>query len=252
MRKQLLNIFLIGFLVFSCSLEDRAVAPEPPSSLLTPLAEYETNVAEPSGLTLGLNNACLWTVSDNTNHVYKLSLDGKILKELTFQGNDLEGITFDFRDSTLWVAEEQLRQLVHIDTNGTELARFDIKNLEGHGNSGIEGVCLGNDSLFRVLNEKSPSLWAKLNKDFSAQKVVEIKDVEDISGICNAGNNNYWIVSDQSRKFFKWSPSKGVISASDLKYEKAEGVAVDSKKKRVYIVSDKTGKLYTYEIKNIL
>jgi len=243
-------IFFLSILLFNfCSLNDSTAEKNPPSeSLLALVSEVKTEVSEPSGLTLGKNNWCLWTVSDNTNHVYKLSLNGTVLEELKFQGDDLEGITYDKRDGSLWVAEEQLRQLVHLDTLGNELGRFDVTNLEGSGNSGLEGVCIS-DSIFYVLNEKNPRLWAELNKDFEADKVKEIADVDDLSGIfCALDTNSFWIVSDQSRKVFIWNPEKGMIKSQDLGYSKAEGIAVDLVRNKVYIVSDETWKLYVYNI----
>ncbi len=247
--KNSLILFLFLLISTSCKVEDSVVTPEPSSSFISKIAEYQTGVLEPSGLTLGKNNKTLWTVSDNTNNVYQLDLKGNILKEVEFNGNDLEGITFDTRDGTLWLAEEELRELVHIDTNGTELGRFNVTNLEGSGNSGLEGICLDTAFTKFVLNEKSPRLWAKLNSGYSAEEIKKITAVQDLSGIWYEPNGNFfWIVSDQSKKLFQWSPNKGVIQSADLDYSKAEGVTVDEARKIVYIVSDKTGKLYLYKI----
>ena len=247
--KLILLIFL--FILTSCEIEDSVETTPPSSSFISKIAEYQTDVSEPSGLTLGENNKTLWTVSDNTNNVYQLDLTGNIIKELEFNGNDLEGIAFDKRDGTLWLSEEELRQLVHIDTNGAELGRFTITNLEGSGNSGLEGVCL--DTAFNtfVLNEKSPQLWAELDSNFSAVEVKEITEVDDVSGIYyDSLGKFFWIVSDESKKLFQWTPDKGVIESADLDYSKAEGVAVNRNNNMIYIVSDKTGKLYIYQINN--
>ncbi len=244
-----LYLFVLSFVFTNCKLEDSVSAPEPSPGIISKTGEYRTDVSEPSGLTLGANNSTLWTVSDNTNHVYQLSLNGTILKELFFEGNDLEGIAFDKRDGTLWLAEEQLRQVVHIDTNGNELGRFDVTNLEGSGNSGLEGVCLDSTFTTFVLNEKSPRLWAKLNSDYSAQTVKEITDADDLSGIFfDEKRNSFWIVSDQSKLFFEWTPEKGITKSAELDFSKAEGVAVDAEQGIVYIVSDATWKLYVYRL----
>ncbi len=243
---QSINIVFLIFALTNCKVEDSATEPEPNPSSFAKLAEYQTDVPEPSGLTLDDKGKFLWTVSDNTNRVYKLDLQGNTRKILDYTGDDLEGIVFDYRDNTLWLAEERLRELVHIDTNGAELGRFRIENLEGSGNSGIEGVCLNSDAVFAVLNEKDPALWAKLDSSFYAFDVTPITSVDDLSGITFYGSNNYLIVSDQSQKLILWSTNNEILSEYSLDYEKAEGVAYDSLTSKIYIVSDKTGKLYVY------
>ncbi len=239
---------LLGMAIFiaSCSVEDSVSESEPNPPAFDKIAEFQTDVPEPSGLTLDNSSNYLWTVSDNTNQVYKLDLTGNILKILDFSGDDLEGIAYDSRDATLWLAEEELRELVHIDTNGVEIGRYAIKNLEGSGNSGIEGVCLDAET-FSVLNEKDPALWAELDSNYSAILTETIPEAEDLSGITYAGNNEFLIVSDQAQKLLLWSPENGTVSEFQLDYEKAEGVAYNSKDGLIYIVSDKTGKLYVYK-----
>ncbi len=251
MTRLVLILFTTVFILTGCNLNDStAVTPPPDGSFIKKIAEYSTEVSEPSGLTLGRNGKCLWTVSDNTNHVYKISLEGKVLKELSYNGDDLEGIVYDKRDGSLWVVEEQLRQIVHIDTNGAELGRFDVTNLEGSGNSGLEGICLDNNFSFYVLNEKKPRLWAKLDSSFKAVIIKKIEFTEDLSGICSDTEvNKFWLVSDQSKMLFLWSPETGVLKSAKLDFPKAEGIAIDFENGIVYIVSDETGKLYVFKLK---
>jgi len=230
----------------SCSLPDSAAQPQ--GSALKLIGEYTLSIPEPSGLTLHDDYSGLWTVSDHTNRVYSISLDGQLLQELRFEGNDLEGIAFDSRDNSLWVVEEQLREAVQIDLNGKETARKAI-NLPGTGNSGLEGICLDTLFTFYVLNEKNPRLWAKLNSDFSTALQRPVDDVEDISGIAyDIRRKSFWIVSDQSQLLFLWDAGSGLIKRYDLPFEKAEGVAHNPELDRIYIVSDKTAKLYVYAI----
>ncbi len=244
---KIILLLAISFILTECKVEDSATEPEPGSPFFYKIAEYQTEVLEPSGLTLDKNHNYLWTVSDNTNQVYKLNTKGNIIKTLDFIGDDLEGISYDHSDNTLWVAEEQLRELVHIDTNGNEIARFQITNLEGSGNSGIEGVCVDSSKSFFVLNEKKPRLWAKLNSNFVATTIKEITELGDLSGIFCFYNGNFLIVSDESKKLFEWSPTAGIIASIDLGYSKAEGIAYDKTTGKAYIVSDATGKLYVYK-----
>ncbi len=248
MRKIVAFVFVSLFVITSCKVEDSVSEPEPGPSIFNKIAEYQTDVSEPSGLTIDKSGKFLWTVSDNTNRVYKIDLQGKILKELNYEGDDLEGVTFDASTNTLWIAEERLREVVNIDTNGNELSRHKVLNFEGDGNSGLEGICFEeNSAAISVLNEKNPELYAKLDSNFSATNIKQISAVDDLSGIFPYENNSFLIVSDESKKLIIWHPQNGVIAGYDLDYPKAEGVAYDFQKNLLYIVSDKTGKLYVYK-----
>jgi uncharacterized protein YjiK len=237
----LLLIFLI-----SCEVEDSVSQPNPTAFEKT--GEYQTEVLEPSGLTLDKSGKFLWTVSDNTNHAYKIDLNGNIIKELSYQGDDLEGIVYDKFSNTLWLSEEQLREFVNIDTNGNFIASFPVTNLEGSGNSGLEGITLDSSKSFFALNEKQPALFAKLDSNFKAMFTAQIPNMEDLSGIDFYSDDEFFIVSDQSQKLILWSISSGLKQEYSLDFEKAEGVAFNPATKMVYVVSDATGKLYTYRM----
>ncbi len=240
--------FVFFFLFNSCSLED-AAGPIKTSSLKF-INEYNISVPEPSGLTFNKDYTALWTVSDNTNHVYKLNLKGKVLKELNFTGNDLEGIAFDKTTGTLWIAEERLREVVNISLEGNELTRKKI-DLTGSDNNGLEGICFDSTGTLFLLNEKNPRLFLKLKNDFSIKYKKEINSVGDLSGITyDKKNKLFWIVSDEEKMLFQWSETKGIEKTFSLSYPKAEGVAYNLNNNKIYIVSDKTGKLYEYQIED--
>ena len=240
-------IFGAALFLGACSINE----PNTPSGDLYGLkliGEYALEVPEPSGLTLNKEGNALWTVSDNTNRIYKISLIGKTEEELNFTGNDLEGIAYDSTDNTLWLVEEQLREIVHLDLSGNEIGRFET-DLAGSGNSGLEGICLDNQKVHYILNEKDPALWAKLKSDFKVLVQKEIPEAIDLSGITYDGNNDaFWIVSDQAKLLIHWREDTGTLKTYELSYEKAEGVAFDPHLQRIYIVSDLTGKLYVYEL----
>jgi len=247
-RLNILILLITIFIVISCNVEDSVGPQQSPGLIL--IGEFVLSIPEPSGLTLNEDCTALWSVSDNTNNVYKITLDGNVPIELNFTGNDLEGIVYDSTDNSLWLAEEQLREVVHIDLNGNELARNSV-DIPGSGNSGLEGICLDTASTHYVLNEKDPGLWAKLKSDFSSQIQKVINEVGDLSGITyDRTKKMFWIVSDVSRLLFLWDPDQGIIRRFDLPFGKAEGVAYDPVSNRIYIVSDLTNKLYVYEFEN--
>ncbi len=236
-----MTLFLSG-----CSLHD-ATAPENRRSGFVLLTSAHLEVPEPSGLSLGAGRASLWTVSDQTGRVYQLDLGGKVLQKLPYVGTDLEGVAFDSIRQCLWVVEEEKRELVKLSLAGRELERHRL--LAGSDNSGLEGICVDSRGGLFALKEKNPGLFLRLNPDLTLAEKRPVNFAPDFSGICaDTARNCFWIVSDQGRELFLWSPEKGVLKSLALGFPKAEGVAVDFWRKRVYIVSDSEEKLFVYKL----
>ncbi|TVR27467.1 MAG: hypothetical protein EA390_13820 [Balneolaceae bacterium] len=98
-------LFIIAlFLTVNC--ETTAIPPAEELMELELISRYPLNIRDPSGLTLDISGKFLWTVSDDPRgHIYKIGFTGEILEVLTdYEGDDLEGITINPNDSTLWVA----------------------------------------------------------------------------------------------------------------------------------------------------
>ena len=154
----------------------------------------------------------------------------------------------DPSDGTLWVVEEERREIVHLNASGRVLGRRP-RDLQGKANSGLEGICLDSTGTVYVLNEKDPGLFVALNADLLIANLRQLDFAEDLSGLdCDGGSGCFWILSDQSRMLYLWSPETGVVSAYPLPFDKAEGVAVDAAAGRVYIVSESEDRLYVYSI----
>ena len=197
-------------------------------------------VPEPSGLTLDRETGNLYVVSDPPhNRVYKLDAAGNLLSVLAYTGNDLEGISFDRRDRTLWVVEERRRELVHLDTTGLELARAAL-DFPGEPNSGFEGVALNPETgSFLVLNEKEPGAFLLVDSSFSIQSINYPQFAEDYSGAALVLPWNRWfIISAESELLGLWDPELGLVDQWDLDMDQAEGVDFDLDANRLYVVDD--------------
>ena len=243
-RIKILTLLLIWLILWNCTTRE-STAPPPSAPRLNLLVSYDLSVPEPSGLSLGAKGQSLWMVSDQTNRVYHLDLTGKILQTLSYVGTDLEGIAYDSLRNCLWVVEEQTRELVKLDFGGAELARHRILN--GQDNSGLEGVCLDGQGTLFVLKEKLPGLFIKLSQDFSIEKQVTLDFARDYSGLCcDTAVGRFWVVSDESRRIYLWDSQKGVQKQFDLSIPKAEGIARDFSRNRLYVVSDSEAKLYIF------
>jgi uncharacterized protein YjiK len=237
-------VIMIALMVVSCSTQE---AKHVEKRLILD-DEFALDILEPSGLAYCETDNTLWTVSDNTNQIYQIDMDGNILQTLAYVGQDLEGICYDYSTSTLWVVEESLNDLVNVSLQGVELQRYDIPIPTGD-NSGLEAVCIGKDHTFYLMKEKNPGKFIELNDDFSIKNSLELDFADDYSGMCwDDENEVFWIVSDQSREAFLWTETTGVTENYSLNFEKAEGVALVPGTDYVYIVSDSEQTLYKYRI----
>ena len=93
MLQKIKNIIvpIIGAFILSgsCSKQNEANLKDDALELMN---TYSIQVSEPSGLAINSEGTNLYTVSDNTNKIYKLSSRGTILKTYNYEGNDLEGV----------------------------------------------------------------------------------------------------------------------------------------------------------------
>ena len=223
----------------------------PDEGRLTLRSRYALDIRELSGLALDAAGASLWTVGNHPQRIYRLSLEGRVQDRLDFKGEDLEGIACDPADGTLWVVEEERREVVHLDANGKVLGRRQL-DLKGEPNSGLEGICLDSSGTVYVLNEKDPGLFIALNVDLSIHNQRQLDFANDFSGLdCHSGQDSFWVLSDQSRALYLWSPEEGVKGAYSLPFDKAEGVAVDEAAGLVYIASESEDRLYVYAVEDL-
>ena len=225
---------------------------------LTLISEHKLSIEDPSGLTLDVSGNFLWTVSDQSGGlVYKITFDGNILGALGYRGDDMEGITMNPNDETLWIVEERLREIVQLDSQGRVLQRVEVPVQIVNVNDGLEGVAI--DPItehFYIINEKSPTEFIELNDKFEVVRRVTINSrsnfggnfsLNDLSGIFYANETReFWIVSDESMRIVVTNFELNPLRSYDLGKRKFEGIAVDTEVRRVYLVNDEENKLYVY------
>ncbi|MEN8194349.1 MAG: SdiA-regulated domain-containing protein [Bacteroidota bacterium] len=244
LKKYLFILYLGMILLFSCNDDDGGEDVQ--KDTLELLATYEINVLEPSGLAINESGTALYTVSDNTAKVYKLSTTGNVIKTYGYVGNDLEGVS-TFTGTKLLLAEERTKQIVTYDmgTGHTLKHRIDFENNDD--NSGIEGVAYAKnlDAIF-ILNEKNPGKLIRLRSDFSIIAEYDLNFASDYSGIFyESSTNNLWIVSDQNKTLNKCTPKGDLIESYSIRVTQAEGIAISGDK--IYVISDAEEKLYIYK-----
>ena len=209
------------------------------------IASYNINVKEPSGLTIDKSGTVLYTVSDNTGKIYKLSTDGILLKIYDFQGDDLEGVSV-YKNNKLLLAEERMKQVVEYNLTTLSSIRHSIDYENNEANSGIEGLTYKeNDGTTFILNEKNQGKLIRLRADFSVIAEYNLNFASDYSGVFyDSTTNNLWILSDQNKTLNKCTLMGALIEKYSVNINQPEGIAISDDK--IFIVSDAESKLYVY------
>lgn len=222
---------------------------------LTLTNSYPLTFGDPSALALDPDGIHLWSVNDNPGGgIYKITRTGEIVRHIPMDSDDLEGIIVDPRDSTLWVAEERLRELVNISLDGEELNRVKLDIPETNPNDGIEGVTVNpNNNHFFVVNEQNPRLLIELNPDMEIIKQTEIDfagdfRMGDLSGISyNHIENTLWILSDQSEKIVVTTLEGEPLRVYITGVNDGEGIVVIPEEEVVFVASDDDRTLFRFE-----
>ena len=237
----------ILFALFSFSLCKEVKREKSPEVLTYNLSE-PISIPQPSGLDLSFDENGFWVVSDQNSKVYLIDSWGKEIKSFEVKGEDLEGITV-VNDSMLAVVLERTGEVVILDTSGNEMKRATL-NLEGELNSGLEGITYNpKRKKFYILNEKNPRLLLTLDENLTELKRDTIKFSKDVSGIFfDDKDNTLWILSDESQEIYKTNLVGKVIREFKIKVTQPEGITLNEDRTKLYLVSDKTGNLYVFDL----
>ena len=248
----------------------------------------KAGLLEPSGMAISHQTQTLWTVSDDTKRIFRLSLAGTLLHDDSFPipVSGLEGIALDPSGEFLLGVKEETNEIVkiRIDREAVvervplpEMANYSsIASLfadEADSNKGLEGITWSETSeTFFVLKEGYPGLLIEVAADLQTiishtvlndrngfvDPRLSSNDI-DFSGICHDRTRNcFWITSDRAKRLFLFDLNQNsVLQSFPLTYQskgkqrqikKAEGVAFDPATNRLYIASDRQAMLYVFEV----
>ncbi len=235
---------------------------------------------EPSGLSVARDGRSLWTVSDDTRRIFRISLDGEILEAgPKIEARGFEGIAAHPGRDLLLAVQEEANRILELDADsGRCLRSVELADLEGFealapsfggdANDGLEGIAFvaGGSRLF-VLKELDPVLLIEL--DPGLERIMghrclgpecgfgsASEPALDGSGLApDASPGHLWICSDRGRRVFLFDlhldrivASVSLPDADGRPVEKPEGVAYVAATGRLYAVSDKTARLYVYRV----
>lgn len=233
-------------------------------------------LSEPSGLALSHGKNALWTISDDTKKIFKLSITGKLKKKASLKLPDkgLEGIVLDPTGQFLLAVKEESNEIIKINIETEQIVdRNSLASMAGYtavsaamdgsANKGLEGIAWNQatGTIF-VIKEGDPGLIIEISSDLktiqshhklNSEHGFRDNEVEpdqiDFSDICyDPSREKFWIISDRAKRLFLYDwKSHTVLQTAKLSYgekgkyreiEKAEGVAIDPDANRLYIVSD--------------
>ena len=219
--------------------------------MLNPVEVYAVSIPETSDLSFGSSTDILYTVSDRTAKVYKITTQGKVLSELSFTGSDLEGVCY-VGNQFLHVAEERLRTVFKLDLQGNQIEQKAIPVEKNDDNQGLEGISFATfNKHFYILNEKNPALLIETDENLNVLKSYLLSFANDYSGICVDNlNQQLWIVSDESASVTKCTMKGELIESYRIPVSNPEGIAFDPENNQVYIISDTEARLYLFKINN--
>jgi len=218
---------------------------------LNPVAVYAVNIPETSDLCFGSSTTILYTVSDRTAKVYKITTQGKVLSELAYTGSDLEGVCY-VGNQFLYVTEERLRTVFKLDLQGNKLEQVAIPVEKNDENQGLEGISYATfNTHFYILNEKNPGLLIETDENLNVLKNYPLKFSSDYSGICVDNiNQQLWIVCDEAATANQCTMQGELIKSYRIPVSNPEGIAFDPSGNKLYVISDSEARLYYFELNN--
>jgi len=217
--------------------------------LLKPVDVYDIDIPETSDLCFGSTTDILYTVSDNTAKVYKISTKGRILAELQYTGNDLEGVCY-VNNQFIYIAEERLREIIKLDLQGNTIEQKVIPVDIEEENNGLEGIAYATFcNRFYIINEMNPGQLIETDNNLNVLNSYPLSFADDYSGICvDNVNQNLWIVSDLSATVNKCTMQGELIESFHIPVYNAEGIAYDAQNNKLYIISDADSRLYYFDL----
>ena len=252
-RFKALSVWMILFLFSACTTDPEE--PVEPGELRF-VSSHELDIEDPSGLTLDVSGNFLWTVSDSEGgRIYRITFEGEIINHLEhYRGNDLEGITMNPNDMTLWVVEERLMQVMQLNLDGRVLMYKYIEHRNTNINEGLEGISINPDNEhIYLLHTKNPTSFIELDKYMQIVREVIINfrapyTMLDLSGLFyDHKEEELWFVSDESMRIVVTDTNLEPIRSYQLGQRKFEGIAVNSEKRTIYLVNDESNMLYIYD-----
>ncbi len=202
------RIFPFGILLIACLCIPLATYAELPDRLVfksaSDIQDHSVGLTEPSGLTLSDGKQSLWTVSDSTSRIFQLKFNGYLEKGKSISDSylrELEGVAISNDGKRLYLVKEDTSEIIEVSMARKEIStRASLTNMIGYDgmrknapnhfvpglgdNKGLEGIVVHPDT-GEIYVLKETGLLIKLSADLSAILLTfELDFADDYSGIC--------------------------------------------------------------------
>ena len=242
-------LFLLLQFIFitnvNCGRNDPETINNPTVQSLQPIAVYNLDIPEPSGIAYNSKKNSLFVVSDGRTDIYEIDFTGLKKGTIPTTSSDLEGITLSANCDTIYVVEETNQLVVSYLATGIRLTSFPV-NVATNPSHALEGITRNNlNGHLIILNEKFPCTLLEFNNTSEIRR-KEINYTIDISDIFYEQSTNlFWIVSHESQKILKLTSDFNLVSEWTIPIIQAEGITIIQDK--IYIVSDVESKMYVFQ-----
>lgn len=214
-------------------------------------SSYQTDIPEASGLCTVSPIGHYFAISDRPNNtIYRIDSLGNILNYYNVDASDIEGITVNPIDSTIWLVDEAESTVICLNKFGKFLRSYLVEYGQNISNNGFEGITYNStDQYFYLITEKNPSLLIKWVPGEGIVFTKELDFADDFSAITyNEEENLLWITSDESAKIFQCTLEGDTIKSYVLPMETIEGLVPTKNKDEFVGISDGDSKLYTFAL----
>ena len=231
-----------------------------------------SGATEFSGATYNADRNVLMVVDDEINaYEFTLNADGSIdhsqdvrVLTLSLGGTaDWEGIAWMSGDRYAFLSEGTgTAYIIDVPTSSNTISSSDIVEqitVGGpQGNSGTEGIAIGSDGSFFVVDELPASI-TKYTSSGAFLGQVLLPTLSDASGVVAAQDDSLIVVSHEEKKALHidvtWGPSGStyeLISEIRLRnFSQLEGVAIIGNEQLHFFGEDKGGQTYSHQVGTI-
>jgi uncharacterized protein YjiK len=242
-------IVLISSHLISCG-KSNPLETNIPIKELSLISEMTLPFTEPSGIAYSEKLKKIWIVSGGDQSIYVLDTNFNVENKLPYKGNDLEGITFDATDSTLWIIDEATKTITHLNRNGNILRQDQLTYTTNVVNKGPEGITIGKNHQLYLVNERDPSILLELDTAFNITQTYQLNFAKDYSDIMyDDSSETFFVLSDESEAFYRLNTKQEAQERYPLPNGGNEGLAYNREQKIFYIVNDATSTLSVFKLK---
>jgi uncharacterized protein YjiK len=211
-------------------------------SFLKPSKSIALNIPEPSDICVAANGKTLFIVSDDGG-LYETDLEGKVLRSITLDLTDAEGVYAD--NENIYLVEERNRFIKQYAIKDFALVNTVYVPYAGGRNKSFESIAKRSEGGFVLFTEKDPVWMFELNEQLQETGRAKWNLPGDISA-ATFHKNSLWLLSDERAEIWLTDiVQKCIVKRFKLPVLNPEGIAF-LPNGTLLILSDDEHRLYFF------